>query len=394
MSISEFSFEKASAIVTGWITMVCDANHTVWNSLELLDAKIGGIEISGQDYMELEKPSTLGPAFKYWSTMKLRADVSVVFDLRYYPFDKIYVPLSLESLYDTQTLRVLYDAKETSVAPDFATDSSVELAPGVPRAVVDVASYSDAYLTQNASEIPMFDRVTIVYQFSRDDTTNFVQNMLPTYISFLLSTASLILPISDHFDARMGIMGASIFVVVLNVGALNTFLGYPTVMTTGDIINVVTMIIVGLIFIESIVEKWLLIRHQRKEAKEEAAQAALLAEEEKEMMVEEEPDEAAKLAADVAAAIGSTAVEGTFTSTTKRRVAQLGPAPVAPELPKEEPKRRLFGLLSPEGESSYSDNLVKMSLTTFAFAWIVYIAINIGMMVGYRPPACYPGLQC
>ncbi|KAI9016126.1 hypothetical protein DFJ74DRAFT_644840 [Hyaloraphidium curvatum] len=348
MSLLGFSFADDSAVWEGWITMVCDANVTLWDTVEILNLKPGGLSVSGQEYRTIPPAAQLGPAFVHWSTMKVQATARVDEDLRYYPFDETYLRLIIEALPDTTALKLVYDDKNSVVAPDVAMDPALALRSGPPTVLRSVVEYSETYLSQI---------------------------MLPSYLSFAMSLGALVLPVTDHFDARMGILGASIFVVVLNINSLNAFLGF------GDYINITTMVLVGLIFIESIVERWLLIQYEAKQEK--------LAAEKSSSEIEGKAAAFAEEASSVSPHV-STASQRKTTA-----VAINGDVSDPDEVPSK-PARVCWGYgpCSIAKGDSYRDFLVSLSLITFVVALVIYVAVNIGLFVGYRPPSCYPEINC
>jgi hypothetical protein len=90
------------------------------------------------------------------------------------PFDRIYVPFALETLPTSAEVNIIYDNKPNSISPNFTTDSAVSLRTMKPIVIQEKAVYSDAYLTSNPAEIASFDRVTVVFEFYRDDSTKWV----------------------------------------------------------------------------------------------------------------------------------------------------------------------------------------------------------------------------
>lgn len=95
----QFSFQSGTAVWQGWITAFCPVgNISVWDLVMIRDAQ--GLDpdvdiVSCQSGQLDAAPSGLAPELVYWSWANYRAEIPVDFDLRYFPFDKIYVPLVL-----------------------------------------------------------------------------------------------------------------------------------------------------------------------------------------------------------------------------------------------------------------------------------------------------------
>lgn len=439
-SISLFSFDLNSATWEGWLSMLCNRpNFTVWDNVEILATRSDfGPLISGKTSGIVRPPPGLAPTFIFYSTCRVRVPIVDEQDVRYFPFDRIYVPIQLESLVPNTTMRLAFPRENARLAHDFFTDDAVAVNDAKTVIIDETIEYGFSFL---GGEEVSFDRVTVVYEFDRDDSTNWVQAMLPTFLSFALSMWATFLPVAHSFDARMGILGASIFVVVLNIGAINALLAFPTVMTVGDYVNMVSLVLIALVFLESIVERWLFIRNEQK-------QAAL---EEMEEEVEETEDRKAE-AQEIAEAIASKqiilgtlpptdqggdvtiprhVIEKTTTAGTsyaaataevdlenglqKRPTTTKTPtrAPTAksptgskrpPSITSQTDKTRCC-VLFPQAKvktddggvkvlTRYEQFLVNMSLMTFVLGTVAYIAIVVGLLVGYRPPKCYEDVVC
>lgn len=172
-------------------------------------------------------------------------------------------------------------------------------------------------------------------------------------------------------------------------------------MTTGDIINVTTLLMVGIIFIESIVEKWLLIKYEKKKEQEQA----LL--DYQEAVAKYEGDVAAHteavtnaingsaVVADKVAA-SSTEMEVNVSTATQRKSGLVPDASRPPAAPVTQKKEDIicFGLFRAPSDDKYHDFLVSMSMITFVIMLVAYVAINVGLLVGYRPKTCFEDFKC
>ncbi|KAI9032210.1 hypothetical protein DFJ74DRAFT_701832 [Hyaloraphidium curvatum] len=422
--IGTFSLADGTAVWTGWISMLCNANVTVWDSVELLNLETEfGPLVTNRQAGIVDPPAALGPGFTFFSTAKIRVPILVDSDLTYYPYDRVWVPITMEALEETSALRVSFPQENAIIADtDFATDDEFTLYSTRAIVVTETIDYQFRYLGgRNAT----YDRITVVYSFYRSDYVNWIQAMLPTFLSFVLSMGALFLSVVVDFEARMGILGASVFVVVLNINVLNAFLGFPSVMTTGDLINLVTMSIIGLVIVETIWERWLQLRFEElKEAEEKRLEEL--------EEVENRKLDAQELAMAISKTIAELDDDGDQGGLRRRSAdpAQksdgVAAAGVMLEVPKTEAPlsapRQTTGtpLVSPTNRTAtatparktskgccnlipnmenvpldkYEQALLHLSLATFVFFMVAYIAINIGLLVGYRPSPCYEDEIC
>ena len=150
------------------------------------------------------------------------------------------VSLTLLAQQDTTNLTYQFNPSEEEngaggIASDAYTDPGLYLALLAHKNATKMATNASWWSPNNDI---YYWRTDLWFGFKRMDYTNFVQFLLPTYLAFLISLFSLAVPVFENFDARVGILGASLFVVVLNMNALSNFLGSPATMWVPLVANV------------------------------------------------------------------------------------------------------------------------------------------------------------
>ncbi|KAI9016919.1 hypothetical protein DFJ74DRAFT_248611 [Hyaloraphidium curvatum] len=210
LSVAGFSFAARTATAELRVLAVCSSQMGVTDVLRLVGPQgDGSVQVSAQGGAPLpaEAQAQL-PGMVWMAAAQYRADVRARFELKYYPFDRIRVPVALEATKPWGDMEVrfgLLDANPGSrIGNGFFTDEALMLQ-GLPIVVAGNFGYvPDSF----GAQAPEFARFTFEYEFRRDDVTTFVQVMLASYLAFMLSVSSLALPVEEHFDSRMGILGA------------------------------------------------------------------------------------------------------------------------------------------------------------------------------------------
>ncbi|KAI9025630.1 hypothetical protein DFJ74DRAFT_665019 [Hyaloraphidium curvatum] len=69
MSVRDFSFTEESAVYEGWLTTVCDGDHST-EDLEVIDVKRNGLEQTGAERRNITDVTGFGANFTFYSTVK------------------------------------------------------------------------------------------------------------------------------------------------------------------------------------------------------------------------------------------------------------------------------------------------------------------------------------
>lgn len=392
--------------------MLCDtSNITIWDDLKFVGLRTESEPlVSVQKTGEVVAPPGMDSSFRYYSSTKLRAVLVVENDIRFYPRDVLYVPITLEALHENTSLKLLLPRENAVLMPDFTTDEAIQIDDGRTIVAVEAITYDFRY---SASDPGTYDRAMVIYAFDRNDITNWVQALSPTLLAFIVSVGSCFLTAAHSFDARLGVLGATLFVVVINVNTFNQFLYFPPSRTTGDYVNLVTIIMIAFLFLEAILERWLYVRYEEAqrlmEETEEDDDRRLEAEEiataiEKRQIIMRRRTDLEADELDVKVDMDSVGLH-------QRALKEISLASEArPASPKPSSTRSIKSFktrccqLFPDPKAKtdtergklteYEQFIINMSYGTFAVTSAVYIAVVIGLLVGYRPSTCFKDFVC
>ena len=171
-----------------------------------------------------------------WSERFVTAVVRYNWDLRYYPFDRHVLPLTLEEgVWDTGTLVYAGDAPHTKIDPASAEDDWV--VNGLRLAVVPVqypTTFGDPALTNGSS---VFSRAAMTIEVERTQIGIFLKLLIGAYVAFLLGMMTLRMEQPSLFNTRMSVLVGSLFAVLVNMRASEAVLGRSSDFTLVDRIH-------------------------------------------------------------------------------------------------------------------------------------------------------------
>ncbi|MEV6682956.1 hypothetical protein AB0N09_39765 [Streptomyces erythrochromogenes] len=196
-----------------WLWSVCPtAELNATQRAEFVNAQ--GVTLRGR--------STEKVGDEYWSQVKVSGTFRQEFDLREYPFDKQGVKIRIEdSKYNSSRFTYVAD-KENS-----GYDHSISLG-GFKIRHFDVRVVTQTYETSFGDpriahgKDSQYSQFVIDIRLERDDLAGFIRQAWPAYVAFLISFISYWIWADDFvtvLGARFGILGASLFSVVLSMRA-------------------------------------------------------------------------------------------------------------------------------------------------------------------------------
>lgn len=142
-----FSFLRMNAAYEGQISMICNQeNLTAWDVMDPLNIRaVEGRSMSQKEKqaVKLDKaPPGLAPNFVYFSTYRLEAPLLVEYDLRYYPWDLVFVAVTFEANFENSVFTLDYDEESRDFAEDFKTDPALALRDPNPDVISQTATYT------------------------------------------------------------------------------------------------------------------------------------------------------------------------------------------------------------------------------------------------------------
>jgi len=171
-----------------------------------------------------------------WSERFVTAVVRYDWDLRYYPFDRHVLPLTIEEgVWDTGTLVYAGDAAHTKIDPLSTEDDWVVKAFRI--AVVPVqypTTFGDPALTNGSS---VFSRAAMTIEVERTQIGIFLKLLIGAYVAFLLGMMTLRMEQPSLFNTRMSVLVGSLFAVLVNMRASEAVLGRSADFTLVDRIH-------------------------------------------------------------------------------------------------------------------------------------------------------------
>ncbi|MFJ7960681.1 hypothetical protein ACIQ62_30750 [Streptomyces sp. NPDC096319] len=234
-----------------WLWSVCPtADLDVTRRLEFVNAKD-----ASQSDRSVERVGN-----EYWSQVKVSGTFRQEFDLREYPFDEQNVKIRIE---DSE-----YDSSQFTYVADNANsgyDHSIGLE-GFQIKGFDVGVITHAYQTSFGDpriahgKDSRYSQFVIDLRLERSDLAGFIRQAWPAYVAFLISFISYWIWAADFITvvgARFGILGASLFSVVISMRA-TSLTGTSFGVTLVDQIHLATLLytLVGVGCTSYILYRW------------------------------------------------------------------------------------------------------------------------------------------
>ncbi|MFG3287833.1 hypothetical protein ACGF3G_03340 [Streptomyces sp. NPDC048179] len=181
---------------------------------------------------------------EYWSQVKVSGTFRQQFDLSEYPFDKQDVQIRIEdSEFSSSQFTYVSDTANSGY------DHEIELGGfrikgfGV-RVVTHTyrTSFGDPRITHGQDS--RYSQFVIGFKLARDDVAGFIRETWPAYVAFLISFISYWIWSKDLLSiigARYGILGASLFSVVVNMRS-SSLAGTLFGVTLVDQIQLITLL--------------------------------------------------------------------------------------------------------------------------------------------------------
>ncbi|KOU31716.1 hypothetical protein ADK53_24555 [Streptomyces sp. WM6373] len=197
---------------------------------------------------------------EYWSQVKVSGTFRQQFDLSEYPFDKQDVKIQIEdSEYNASQFTYVADSKDSgydhaiSLGGFKIRDFGVGVVEHTYR-----TSFGDPRITHGQNS--QYSQFVIDLKLERDDLAGFIRQAWPAYVAFLISFISYWIWASDFITvvgARFGILGASLFSVVVSMRAAS-LTGTSFGVTLVDQIHLATLLytLVGVGCTSYILYKW------------------------------------------------------------------------------------------------------------------------------------------
>jgi hypothetical protein len=221
LQLSRFDLLDDVFVYSGWINAVCtgEVNETVEEFSDM--TRVEGDD--GQHTTNVERREFTQNGQMYtWTTMKVWHKFYHPFNVVSYPYTTNYMTISIECNLERALMKWrLAPNPVTNHESSFFIDKAFDYQSV--KAYMDIVAYPTRFgLPPGVGEDGyLYDRLNIQFTVSQNDLVNFMQNMIATYVAMVMALLALVIPVSTGLDARLGLLGAGLFVCVLNVATFN-----------------------------------------------------------------------------------------------------------------------------------------------------------------------------
>ncbi|MEV8330826.1 hypothetical protein [Streptomyces niveus] len=206
-----------------------NADLWLWSVCPRKDlAAVQRLEFTNATQTTLTAPSSEKVDNEYWTQVKVAGTFRQTLNLTNFPFDKQVIRIRVEeNKLDKSRFVYRADAKNSTYNP--------RIHPGdfkITRFRIGVGdvpyrtSFGDPRLKQGGSS--HYSQLVIEFQLTRVDLTSFGKQILPVYVALLVALISFLIWSKDNevaMVARLGILGAALFTIMLNLRAVDEALG-------------------------------------------------------------------------------------------------------------------------------------------------------------------------
>ena len=231
-SIHDLNPNDKSFSADFWLWSLCPANIKPLENMEVINAKKVAHEVSSNT----EKKGL------YWEQRKFKAVLNHNWTTENFPFDRQAFKIELESgSEDVSKLIFEPDIKNSRYNQAIAfSDQEISSFNIQEKKYQYPTTFGDPGITGGSR----FSRIVIIVKVARNGLKSFVKLNTGTYIAFSLALISFLMsPIQTSvFSARMSLLVGSLFAVVINLRASESFLGRAGGFGLVDKIHILTMI--------------------------------------------------------------------------------------------------------------------------------------------------------
>lgn len=268
VGLRDFDMVKSSFTSDFWIWAVCPSKDLKpLASMEFVNAK----DVKSAYESLVERKDNFGQ-FKaqekvYWYQKKISGQFSHQWNVQNFPFDRhrLEIPIE-EALNDTTVFAYTPDLKNSSYREDLQVEGwKIKGFALQPEKVSYNTTFGDPSLNQAQST---FSRLLVSIDLQRSTVTSFFKLNAVVYIGFILSLVAYFLDLNQTslISGRISASVGSLFAIVVNQRAAETFLGRSEALTLTDQIHISAMAYILFAIVITIYARVLIEYKQEKRA--------------------------------------------------------------------------------------------------------------------------------
>ena len=240
------------------------ADLWVWSTCP--DQKIKPLDVSdfvNANQLQTRLASTYNRSGTFWSYVKVSGTFRHHWNVRSYPFDRQELQIVMEHTADpASTFSYTADREGSRPSPEIDLDGWRITGFGIANKtyIYDTVFGDPAFNGKKQSD---YSRLVISVSLERTKRWSFIKLVAGVYVAFALSVLTFLLgPFNG--GRRTGLLGATLFAVLVNQRVAETVFGRVEQLTLLDLIHVVAMVFIFGIALAGIYAQWL-DGHDRKE---------------------------------------------------------------------------------------------------------------------------------
>jgi hypothetical protein len=242
ISLSDFDLMRGSFGADLWVWSTCP-DQTV-KPLDVAD-------FVNANQLQLRLPATFNRSGTYWSYVKASGVFRHHWNVRSYPFDRQDLHIVIEHTADPSTsFSYAADREGSKPSTEITLDgwriTNFQIAEQ--KYVYDTVFGDPAFVGKKQSD---YSRLVITVSLARTKRWSFIKLVAGVYVAFALSALTFLLGPYDG-GRRTGLLGGTLFAVLVNQRVAESVLGRVEQLTLLDIVHVVAMIYIFAIAIAGI----------------------------------------------------------------------------------------------------------------------------------------------
>jgi hypothetical protein len=198
----------------------------------------------------------------FHSERKVTAKILNKFDVNHFPFDEVKLQLYLEFFKETsEKINVEFDYSESNLKPDYLGSDNNKFE--IIKPIISKKFYKSNYGNTDIGMNVTYPEIKIPLVLERDKWNIFAKIFITLFIAFILSSSSILLPLSMS-EEKFGLIVGSLFTSIGNKYITDEMLPVSSNFNLSDRIHMLTFIFITIIALFSIFEQRYKIQLSKK----------------------------------------------------------------------------------------------------------------------------------